>query len=100
VLWELVRSGLSPATRRATVDAFDAVLGLDLAEWRADEALVPMDIAALAEERRRARAARDWTEADALRERLRTRGWVIEDREQGQRLVQSPGKPGLPAESE
>jgi len=100
VLWELVRSGLSPATRRATVDAFDAVLGLDLAEWRADEALVPMDIAALAEERRRARAARDWTEADALRETLRTRGWVIEDREQGQRLVQSPGKPRLPAESE
>lgn len=89
VLWDVVKSGLSPATRRATVDAFDAVLGLRLAEWRADDALVPIDIAALAEERRRARAARDWAEADALRDRLRTLGWEVEDRAQGQRLVRT-----------
>jgi cysteinyl-tRNA synthetase len=33
----------------------------------------------LVEERDRARAARDWSEADRLRDALSDRGWIVED---------------------
>ncbi|MGO4393576.1 cysteine--tRNA ligase [Variovorax sp. M-6] len=86
VLWELVKSELPMATRRATVDAFDAVLGLRLAGWQVEEPVIPTHIASLAAERRRARAEKDWEQADAVRVRLRDLGWDIEDGEKGQRL--------------
>jgi cysteinyl-tRNA synthetase len=86
VLWELVRSELPDETRRATVDVFDAVLGLQLAEWRADTFEIPADVADLARQRGEARARKDWPESDRLREVLRAKGWQIEDGVDGQRL--------------
>ena len=86
VLWELVRSELPDETRRATVDVFDAVLGLQLAEWRADTFEIPADVADLARQREEARARKDWPESDRLREVLRAKGWQIEDGVDGQRL--------------
>ena len=85
-MWELVRSDLPVATRRATVDAFDTVLGLRLADWQADAFEIPADVAALAELREKARAAKDWAQADLLRARLKAAGWQVEDRPDGQRL--------------
>ncbi|WP_281664637.1 cysteine--tRNA ligase [Paraburkholderia fungorum] len=86
VLWEVVRSDLPPATRRATVDCFDAVLGLRLADWEEDVSAIPADIARLAAERERARVAKDWNAADRLRDRLKTEGWQVEDSASGQVL--------------
>lgn len=86
VLWELVRSDLPAPTRRATVDVFEAVLGLRLAEWREEGDAVPEAIAALARERLEARAASDWARADRLREALRAQGWQVEDGAAGPRL--------------
>ncbi|MFM0731016.1 cysteine--tRNA ligase [Paraburkholderia sediminicola] len=86
VLWEVVRSDLPAATRRATVDYFDAVLGLRLAEWKEDAVHVPADIALLADEREKARATKDWNEADRLRDHLRAEGWHVEDSASGQVL--------------
>lgn len=90
VLWELVKSDLPPAVRRATVDRFDAVLGLRLGEWRAQAFEIPLDVAALADERAQARVAKDWAQSDRLRATLRTMGWQVEDSAQGQKL--SPGQ--------
>src|SRR5947207_7725 len=39
----------------------------------------PEEIAELAERRARARAAKDFREADAIRERIASAGWTIED---------------------
>ncbi|RKP52124.1 cysteine--tRNA ligase [Trinickia fusca] len=86
VLWELVKSDLPPAVRRATVDRFDAVLGLQLGEWRAQAFDIPAAITALADERAQARAAKDWAQSDRLRATLRTMGWQVEDSAQGQKL--------------
>jgi cysteinyl-tRNA synthetase len=86
VLWELVRSDLPTATRRATLDHFDTVLGLRLAEWRAVEQEIPANIAALLASRREARAGKNWAEADRLRDALRVLGWQIEDSASGERL--------------
>jgi hypothetical protein len=43
-------------------------------------AFIPDEILALAHERARAREARDWAEADRLRETIETAGWRIVDR--------------------
>ncbi|WP_168790731.1 cysteine--tRNA ligase [Paraburkholderia aromaticivorans] len=89
VLWDVVRSDLPAATRRATVDCFDAVLGLSLAEWQDDNAAeIPAAIAALANEREQARAAKQWTEADRLRDVLTAAGWLVEDSASGPVLRQ------------
>ena len=86
VLWELSRSDLSAATRRATVDHFDAVLGLRLCDWQADSPEVPADVVALLDQRRKARAGKDWALSDRLRDALETLGWQVEDSAEGQRL--------------
>jgi hypothetical protein len=46
---------------------------------------LPPEVAALIEKREAARGARDWARADALREQLAHRGYVIEDTPDGPR---------------
>ena len=48
------------------------------------------DVRALAAERQRAREARDWARADALRERLRAAGWLVRDTQAGPELAEAP----------
>jgi len=47
------------------------------------EDAVPDDVVALAAERDRARADKDWRRADAIRDELTAAGWVVEDRPEG-----------------
>ncbi|MCA1807975.1 MAG: cysteine--tRNA ligase [Kiritimatiellia bacterium] len=46
----------------------------------------PEDLVQMAEERRRARAARNWAEADRLRDMIAARGWTIQDAADGFKL--------------
>jgi cysteinyl-tRNA synthetase len=55
-------------------------LGLQL---NAGAAAVPDDILELAHARDAARSARDWAEADALRDRIQAAGYVVEDTPSG-----------------
>ncbi|RQT57543.1 cysteine--tRNA ligase [Burkholderia cepacia] len=86
VLWDLVRSNLPPATLKATVDSFDAVLGLGLRAWRPVAPDIPEHVRGLLAERERARADKDWVQADRIREALSAQGWRVEDTPEGQRL--------------
>ena len=61
-----------------------AIFGL---ESLAVQEEAPPDVIALAERRQRARAARDFDEADRLREELEQAGWEARDEEGGFRLV-------------
>ena len=47
----------------------------------------PDEVKALSDARERARGARDWPEADRLRERLRSLGWEVRDGPQGPELL-------------
>ena len=62
-----------------------AMLGLE--DVLAAEAGAPAEVAALAEQRAAARAARDFAEADRLRDELRARGWEVRDGPAGAELV-------------
>jgi len=65
----------------ATWQRVDAVLGVGLPE----ELEVPTEITALLEARQSARKAKDFKRADAIRDELKAKGWVIDDTPKGPR---------------
>ena len=52
----------------------------------AKEEEIPAEVTALAEERRAARAAKDWAKSDELREKLRAMGYAVKDGKDGYTL--------------
>lgn len=86
VVWELVRSDLPDATRKATLLAFDQILGLDIAEYVPYSVDVPAEIQAMAEEREAARTQKQWDRADELRDAILAAGFQIEDAREGPQL--------------
>ena len=43
-------------------------------------------------ERNDARRKKDWIKADLLRDKIKERGWIVEDTKEGQRLKARQGK--------
>ena len=86
VTWDLVKSDLPPATKKATVLYFDTVLGLRLADWQPEETVIPDKIIVLVAARQQARQEKRWQDADSLREQVTTSGYEIEDTPQGPRV--------------
>jgi cysteinyl-tRNA synthetase len=72
----------SAAAALATWDKLDSVLGVGAAA----EVHVPPEINALLEARQAARKARDFKRADAIRDELKSKGWIIEDTAKGARV--------------
>jgi len=66
----------------ATWEKLDSVLGVGAPQ----EVEVPAEISALLEARQAARKAKDFKRADAVREELKAKGWVIEDTPKGARV--------------
>jgi cysteinyl-tRNA synthetase len=60
----------------------DSVLGVGVAP----ESEIPAELNALLEQRQAARKTRDFKRADAIRDELKAKGWVIEDTPKGPRL--------------
>lgn len=70
------------ATALAAWEKIDSVLGIGVKA----ETEVPAEITALAEARTAAKKAKDFKRADAIREELKAKGWVIEDTPKGPKL--------------
>jgi cysteinyl-tRNA synthetase len=87
VTWDLVRSNEAPADRKATLLAFDDVLGLDIANWAPEEVEVPMSVLQLAKAREAARQKKEWQKADELRDEILAAGYMIEDTKDGEPRV-------------
>lgn len=77
--WELVKSDRSAATKKATMLMMDRVFGLRLAEWQPAVQTIPDEIGQLAQQRQAARAAKNWAEADRLRELIAAAGYEVQD---------------------
>jgi cysteinyl-tRNA synthetase len=85
-IWELVKSDISPASKKATIIECDRVLGLNLASWIPKEDIIPETIKLLVENRQNARIEKRWNDADMIREKIRSLGYEIEDTSQGPRV--------------
>jgi cysteinyl-tRNA synthetase len=81
VLWDVLKSNLSDAGKYATILDFDKALGLNLSEVLEIE--IPAKVKNLAEERKKARINKNWTESDRLRDEINKLGWQIKDAKNG-----------------
>ncbi|MFA6314765.1 MAG: cysteine--tRNA ligase [Candidatus Paceibacterota bacterium] len=83
--WELLKDPVViDADKRSTLLDFDLVLGLRLdSSPKVASVEIPAEIQALAEARELARSEKDWQKADALRQEIGNRGFVIDDTPNG-----------------
>jgi len=79
---ELLKSDLSNGSKLATILDFDKVLGLKISDAIKPEK-IPQEVWELAEQRLKARNQEKWELADEIRERIRKKGYEIEDTEEG-----------------
>ena len=89
-LYDVLKAGVNDATKRATLDSFDQVLGLELlshADALKAQQAAPVEgaeeIEALIAKRLEAKRAKNWAEADAIRDQLRAMGVEIKDGKDG-----------------
>ena len=87
IVWDMVRSNAAPADKKATLLELDQMLGLDIGSWAPKEVSVPEEVLALVDARETARKARDFAEADRLRDEVAALGFVIEDTREGPKIV-------------
>ena len=68
----------------ASYEKINTVLGIDHKKQVTDD--IPAEIKDLLEARQAARKAKDFSKSDAIRDELKSKGWVIEDTPKGARL--------------
>lgn len=105
-IWEVVKSDLADDEKYYLLLDFDQGLGLGLREKQetaraqvsgvqassADTNNFPAPIQRLLEERSRAKEAKDYSQADALRQQLERAGYVVQDTSAGQQVIQKLSK--------
>jgi cysteinyl-tRNA synthetase len=91
VVWDLVKSDLDAATKKASILLMDHVLGLRLGEWQPKAEQIPAEIESMAQQRQLARVEKRWKDADALRLQIQAAGYEVEDTPQGPRLKSRKG---------
>lgn len=84
--WELAKDpNVAPANKRATLLDFDRVLGLGLKSWKPKPSgKIPAKVQQLLDERKTARANKDWAKSDELRDKIKDLGYEVLDTDQGQ----------------
>jgi len=86
VVWEMVRADAPSEDKKATLLAFDEMLGLDIASWEPEVYEIPTEILALAEERTQARLDKNWALSDEIRDKVLAAGFIIEDTRDGAKV--------------
>lgn len=88
LLWDLVKdSNISNKDKKATILDFDKVFGLEFASLT--EETIPEEIIKLAEERKIARANKDFQKSDELRDKIKSLGYEIKDSETGEKIAKN-----------
>jgi cysteinyl-tRNA synthetase len=90
ILYDVLKADINDATKRALVASFDEVLSLDLLEGAKKlaqddgvDAETEAWILERIEARKAAKKAKDFAQADAIREELKEKGIAIEDTREG-----------------
>lgn len=87
LLWEVLRGDQPNPVKKATLLAFDTVLGLNLANWQPKaEEEIPAEYQGLLAARQQARAEKRWKDADAMRDQIAAAGYEVVDTPQGTKL--------------
>ena len=76
-----MKSAGDGADKKATLFEFDRVLGLGLDKVKVEK--IPAEVVQLADERQKARQAKDWQNADEIRKQIKVKGYLVEDTKDG-----------------
>ena len=93
VLYDILKADTTAATKLACIESIDKVLSLNLIENAkalgadAEAAEIPAEVLALVEQRKEARKAKDFAQADALRDQITALGWQIRETRQGTEIT-------------
>lgn len=87
LVWDLLRSSFAPNLIQKTLLKFDQVLGLNFAKAIKEKIVIPLKIKRLVAEREKARTSKNWEKADLLREKIKKKGYIIEDTPSGPRII-------------
>ena len=90
VFWETLKSNIPSEDKYDLVLTFDEVLGLKLSEISEIIGLVkiPQKVENLINEREELRKKGEFAEADKIREEIKSKGFIIEDTENGPKVRQ------------
>jgi cysteinyl-tRNA synthetase len=78
-----------PKKKIKLLEKFDKVLGLGIKDMKDEKIIIPGDVKKLICAREEARERKMWAEADVLRNRIREKGFLIEDGPDGVRLLRA-----------
>ena len=78
-------NALTPADATALLQWWNRINTVLAFEQQADA--IPAEIAALLEERKQAREAKDWKKSDELRAEIDAKGWIVKDMKDGQKVT-------------
>ena len=81
VVWEVVRNANKSKQLAELLKKFDLVLGLKIDEQIKEE--LPQEIVELIEQRKRARANKDWAKSDEIRDVILSKGYIVKDSREG-----------------
>lgn len=86
VMWEMMRDQkISNNEKMQNIAEFDKILGLNLFLQKTVD--IPDKISSLAKKRDRARAEKNFTKSDQIREQIEKLGYFVEDTEGGSRVI-------------
>ncbi len=81
LVWEaLADKSLDAGAKLAALFRMDSVLGLGMDAWTEEKLDIPAPVLALLEKRKQARANKSWAESDALRDEIKSLGYLVEDK--------------------
>jgi len=85
LMWRLIRDEkeINNKDKYKLILDFDKVFGLNLDKIKPTKIKVPTEIKKLIKEREKARKNKNWKKADEIREKLKKKGYVLEDTPNG-----------------
>ena len=86
VMWEMLKSTINDADKKASLDYFDQVFGLNLQQWLPKENSIPDQVTALLELRKLSRTNKNWAESDRIRDEIKHLGYDLEDTADGMKV--------------
>ena len=87
VVWEAVKYPEKSEKIAKLLEKFDTVLGIKITEKK-EEKEIPQDILELVELRKQARADKNWTESDRLRDLIKEKGYSVKDTKDGVEITE------------
>jgi cysteinyl-tRNA synthetase len=83
VVWEVVKQPKKSKAYQELLLDFDRVLGFNLVNYEKEEKTIPEDVQQLVNERNEARANKNWSESDRIRDILISMGYTVKDSKEG-----------------